>query len=228
MTTIETQAARLERLRKETGLTKYKLAKLSGVSRPMIILIESGKRDLKYGIAQKLAPHLKATPLYLMCEEESREDTAKNTIAEIKEMLRLAKEKDVETISEMLQIPIRGLIPCGIPFPEEQQDGETVGVPRERLGILATRKDLYALRVSGDSLEGDGIHKGQYVVIEPNAPLVNGAIYIVRLGNSVVARHVEKTEGKIRLRASNDHYQDLEPSEVELLGKIITWGGWQN
>jgi len=228
---IETPGERLKRLRIKAGYTKYKLAKDSGVNRALIFQAEEGSRNLSYNSAVKLAPLLKTSEKYLLSgiEEENQVSVAKNTIAEISEMLRTAKETNVEKPSELIDIPFRGLIPCGVPFPEEQQDGEMVRVPVEKLGNYAERKDLYVLRAKGDSLEGDGIHNGQNIVVLPDRDYVGKMIYIVRIGNSVVARNVEKTkDGKYRLRASNEHYQDLEPPEIELLGRVITRGGWES
>jgi transcriptional regulator with XRE-family HTH domain len=61
----EIQAERLTRARQKVGLTKYKLARMSGVNRSLIIQAESGKLPLSYKTAKQLAPHLNFSVAYL-------------------------------------------------------------------------------------------------------------------------------------------------------------------
>ena len=74
---------------------------------------------------------------------------------------------------------------------------------------------VYALKVKGNSLEGDGIQPDDIVLVLPDAPFINGKLYAVRLGNEVVARHVQQVNGTIRLIASNGLYKELQPYEIE-------------
>jgi transcriptional regulator with XRE-family HTH domain len=162
----EGQGERLERLRTEAGLTVYRLAKLSGISRTLIYLIETGRRPLKYDTAKKFAPYINATVEYLLegIEKESPEQTARKAIAEVEKLLKNVKNAEVEHPSALVTLPLRGGLPCGTPFPEEQQEGENILVPREMLGTAANNADVYALKVKGNSLEGDGSKYGIYGV----------------------------------------------------------------
>jgi len=226
-----TLGQRIKALREKKGWSKYRLGKEMGMHQGYVDDIEKDMTP-NPGIftIKKFADVLGTDLNYLMGYiDYNVEERARKTIAEIDLMLKEAKINYMENPSILEELPFLGNIPCGTPFPEEQQNGETVRVPKIELGDFAGRKDLYTLRASGDSLEGDGIYKGQYLVVLPEHSYLGKRIYIVRLGNSVIARHVEKTkEGKYRLKASNNHYQDMEPSEVELLGMVITWGGWKN
>jgi SOS-response transcriptional repressor LexA len=79
-------------------------------------------------------------------------------------LLKNVKNAEVEHPSALVTLPLRGGLPCGTPFPEEQQEGENILVPREMLGTAANNADVYALKVKGNSLEGDGSKYGIYGV----------------------------------------------------------------
>ena len=84
--------------------------------------------------------------------------------------------------------------------------------------------DLFALRVSGDSLKDAGIIEGDYVVISPmlkNA-LDQGSICAVRLeDDDVTLKKVYFAEGGVILRAANPEYPDLMRPTVRVIGKVV-------
>jgi len=124
-----------------------------------------------------------------------------------------------------VQIPVRGSVPAGYPAFREETIEEYISITKEDVGMKA--RGLYALRVDGDSLEGDNIYDGDLVIIEPHPELENGKIYIVRLGDEVLVRHVYKEENKLRLVSSNSHYEDINLKGCEILGRVILSGKWR-
>ena len=76
--------------------------------------------------------------------------------------------------------------------------------------------------VSGDSLSGDGIHDGEILVVDPDAVIEVGKIYIVRLEDGeICARHLIIEEGQVRLQSSNHLYEDLRVTGVQVIGKVV-------
>lgn len=80
---------------------------------------------------------------------------------------------------------------------------------------------MFALVVSGISLEGDGIEDGDTLLVDPDAGLQVGSIHIVRIENECCARHVFIEEEHVRLRASNGLYEEITAKELELVGKVV-------
>ena len=86
--------------------------------------------------------------------------------------------------------------------------------PALRLGIPgAVKNGLYALRVNGESLEGDGINDGDLLIVEPDPDIIDGKIYIVRLGNQAVARHSYRHGSRYKLVSSNSKYKLISPDK---------------
>lgn len=125
---------------------------------------------------------------------------------------------------EIVEIPIKGMVPAGYPSAEEERIEGYVSIPREQLGKAS--KGLFALRVSGDSLIGDDIMSNDLVIVDPTLPIINGNIYVVRLENEVVIRHVRKTDDSLELTSSNGKYQLIKATQVETLGGVILFGHW--
>jgi SOS-response transcriptional repressor LexA len=125
-------------------------------------------------------------------------------------------------IAPTVAIPLRGSVPAGYPADVTEQNMGQVECKKVLLAGVSRVSDVYALLITGSSLEGDGIHDGDIVAVDGNQKQpVNGKIYVVRLGHETAVRHVWKTNGKFRLSSSNGQFTDLEPDRFEILGRVI-------
>jgi repressor LexA len=119
------------------------------------------------------------------------------------------------------EVPVLGRIPAGFPVGVEEYKVGTL--PVERVG-LPNDPELFALKVSGDSLRDVGILEGDYVVLSPmlkNA-LDQGSVCAVRLDDDEVTlkRLYFSNEGVI-LRAANPDYPDISRTTVRVIGKVV-------
>ena len=227
----ETLGELIKKRRKEKGLSQNKLADIAGISRSYIILIEQGKRSGRTSadMILKLARALDVSPQYLMGLSDDSAEKAKRTIAEIEEMLRTARTRDVDgAVDEVRKLPILGRVPAGYPLPEEQKAEGFLPVPRAQLGYAREIPSLYVLIVTGDSLIGDDIQPGDKLIVNPNDKVVvDGKIYVVRVENEVTVKHVSKKGDRIVLEPSNHKYGVMAPDQVEILGRVILAGNWK-
>ena len=201
---------RIKDLRESRGWSQGQLAMISGVPRPTITQIEI-KSDPRAATLSKIAIAFGITTEELLGNPQINKETPDQLWQKLKAY-------------QPVSIPVRGFIPCGTPEIKEESLEDYINVPRE---LLRGKKGVYALRVSGPSLVGDGIHPGDHVVIEPGASVVDGKIYIIRLDNEIVARHIHRVNDKYKLRATNGDYRDIEPDQVEVLGRVIISGSWK-
>lgn len=207
-----------ERLKK--GLSQRQLSIMSGVSRAYINLLEGGYRGgrTSVDIITALARGLNIDIQELINVEQGKIRSFADIISEAKEYYDAL---------ELIELPIRGSVPAGIPFPNEEETGEFIEVPRQALSGFASQ-NLYALKISGHSLQGDGIYSGDSVVVNPDDTAIqDGKIYIIRLDNEVCARHVFKQNDYLRLVSSDNISQEIKASEVEILGRILLSGRWK-
>lgn len=59
------------------------------------------------------------------------------------------------------------------------------------------------------------------MIVDPEGAMVQGKIYIVKMGNEFVARHLHVEDGHFRLKASNGAYEDLRVAGVQLIGRVV-------
>lgn len=195
----------IRNLRKDRGITQFELSDKTGITRSKISLIELGKvKTYDNETLVAIAKALEMPPAEL----------------------RLRLHGEFSDTGEILQssfykVKILGNIPAGTPAANEEQDLGYIFVENSKLG--GKRLDnLFALRVNGSSLIGDGIQDGGTLIIEKNTDIVDGKIYIVRIhGNETVARHLFRKDGMIVLTSSNGFYQEMKLEEVEVIGRII-------
>jgi len=114
--------------------------------------------------------------------------------------------------AEVTQIPLIGRVAAGAPI-EAVEDDEELVIPEDMLG----RRRTYALQVQGNSMIDEGIHNGDYVVIEERGTAENGETVIALLpGNEVTLKRYFR-EGKIiRLQPANDRLGPVMVPEEDL------------
>jgi repressor LexA len=208
----------------ERGMSQRRLSKLSGVDRGHINKLLKGETDsITFRIARALAHPLNISPTIFL-------ESNLPEIAELHRSLRdvLLEAEGIAQHLEVFEIPLRGSVPAGTPFPEEENLQGTVELPRSLLVGITNLDKLYALTVSGDSLIGDSIEKGDYVIVDPTqTEIIDGKIYIILLDNESVTKHVYKLNDKVKLVSSNSEFQELEVDQLQIQGKVILGRGWR-
>ncbi len=122
--------------------------------------------------------------------------------------------------SRIVDIPLFGLIPAGLPQAREQDAEGCVSVDVESIGFKPTR-NTFALRVAGDSMIGRHILDGDIVVLEHGPDPRNGQIVAALIdGESTLKTFVVKN-GKPWLRAENPKYPNLIPAEELMIQGVF-------
>lgn len=113
------------------------------------------------------------------------------------------------------KIPLLGGIAAGLPI-EAIRTSETIDIPRDMMG-----RNVFALRVRGDSMEEDGILDGDFVIIEQTSTPKNGDIVVALVeGNNVTLKRFYRESDHIRLQPANGKYQPIRTKRVVVQGKV--------
>lgn len=203
---------KIKRLRESKGLSAAELSHRSGRDSSYISRVEDGHYK---SFTQKALSSM-AKGLGMSEAQLSRELVNESQATSVNRSPQDSFQELVPVISRL--VPVRGTIPAGIP----EESGEVVGsiyVVKE--GSL--KRGTYALKVKGDSLNGDKINNGDYLVVEPISEIdIDGAIYVLEIeGEGEVVRHVYKIDGSYRLISSNAQYRELKVSEAKVIGRAI-------
>jgi repressor LexA len=126
----------------------------------------------------------------------------------------------VKLRSRIVDIPVFGAIPAGLPQTREQDADGCVTVDVESIGFKPTR-NTFALRVAGDSMIGQHILNGDIVVLEHGPEPRNGQIVAALIdGESTLKTFIVKG-GKPYLKAENPKYPDLIPAQELMIQGVF-------
>src|SRR5262249_25153305 len=101
---------------------------------------------------------------------------------------------------EVVALPLLGRVAAGQPVEAIETD-DTLVVPEEVVG----RGQTYALRVKGDSMIGDGILDGDFVIVEERPEAENGQTVVALVGGEATVKRFHREKGgMIRLQPAND------------------------
>ena len=129
------------------------------------------------------------------------------------------KEKVMESIGELMPLPLLGKIAAGTPIEAISHEGEYFDVPASMLG----NGEFYALRVEGDSMIKAGINDDDVVVIRKTDRAQDGKIIVALVdGQEVTLKRLRREAGKVILEPENDAYKPrvLTPDRVQIQGEL--------
>ena len=118
-----------------------------------------------------------------------------------------------------VEIPMQGLIAAGRPV-ETFENPDILTIPEDMVG----RTETYALQVEGDSMITDGIHPGDYIVVESRNDAKAGDIVVALVNNSeATVKRFYKEGSMIRLQPSNPVMEPMffPLSHVQVQGVVI-------
>jgi repressor LexA len=120
----------------------------------------------------------------------------------------------------IVDIPLFGSIPAGPPQTREQDAEGCVSVDIATLGYKPTR-NAFALRVTGDSMIGQHILNGDFVVLEHGPEPRNGQIVAALIDGASTLKTFVIKGGKPFLKAENPKYPDLIPAQELMIQGVF-------
>ncbi|MCM8816111.1 MAG: transcriptional repressor LexA [Candidatus Omnitrophica bacterium] len=111
-------------------------------------------------------------------------------------------------------IPVLGKIAAGKPIIVEDFSGDFLFSQDEI-------KDVFALKVKGDSMQDAHIYDGDYVIVRKNIEINNGDIVAALVGEEATVKYFKKVRSKIFLVPANPSYEIVEIKENFIVGKVI-------
>jgi len=112
-------------------------------------------------------------------------------------------------------IPLMGAIAAGRPI-EAVRTNESIDIPRDMMG-----RNVFALRVKGESMIDDGILNGDYVIVEPAQTARNGEIVVALVDHdNVTLKRFYKEKDRIRLQPANSTMRPMFFERVTIQGKV--------
>lgn len=115
-------------------------------------------------------------------------------------------------------VPVLGKVAAGNPIVAIEDVECYVPVPQD----LCRGKEVFALRVQGESMLNAGILPDDILIVERTPVAKNGEIVVALVEDSATVKRFYKEDGHFRLQPENDSFEPIIVDEVILLGKVIS------
>ncbi|MCX8093765.1 MAG: transcriptional repressor LexA [Candidatus Goldbacteria bacterium] len=114
-------------------------------------------------------------------------------------------------------IPIIGKISAGQPIEAIENIDKYINSIYDLFG----KKDIFGLRIKGDSMIGAGIFDGDIVIVKKQATAENGEIVAVLIENEATVKRFYKDKNHIKLVAENPKYEPIISKNAQIIGKVV-------
>ena len=143
----------------------------------------------------------------------SKEDGSNRTIEILVPNEYLDEQEDV------VKVPLLGKVTAGTPIEAIEHPDETFALPVELVG---NKKEVFTLRVSGESMINVGIYDGDILIVERQQSANNGeTVVAMNKDNEATVKTFYKENGHFRLQPENDTMAPIILPNCTILGKAI-------
>jgi repressor LexA len=132
---------------------------------------------------------------------------------EVLESLGDSLERDI------IRIPLLGHIQAGSPHLAEEQIEDWINMPST---FIKGRRDVFLLKVRGDSMINAGIFEGDLVIVRPVREAKNNDIVVALLHDEATVKRFVQIKNRSYLKAENPDYKNIYPKEDWMIqGKVV-------
>jgi repressor LexA len=132
----------------------------------------------------------------------------------------LNRSQETAGVQRWREIPVIGRVTAGLPMYAQQEWEGTLVLDNEGF----PGRDLFALRVRGDSMRGVGILEGDLAVCEPRQYAADGEIVVALVGGEeATVKRFFRRHDHVELRPENPVYPVMRYGfgEVLVQGKVV-------
>lgn len=126
--------------------------------------------------------------------------------------------KNTEPEDKYIEVPMIGKVAAGMPISAIQQNTETFPLPMS----FAKNKDLFMLKVQGDSMINAAILDGDYIIVRQQSTANNGDIVVALVNNreEATVKTFYREKNHFRLQPENDEMDPIIVDELSIVGVV--------
>ena len=142
-----------------------------------------------------------------------KQDLNKNRTLEV-----LVPNEYIEKDENVLSIPLLGKVTAGTPIEAIETYDEYLTIPAN---MFNTKKEIFSLKVSGESMINVGIYDGDIVIVEKTSDAKNGeTVVAMNEDNEATVKTFYKEKDHIRLQPENSTMDPIIVPDCKILGKV--------
>lgn len=119
-----------------------------------------------------------------------------------------------------IQVPLLGYIPAGYPETKSENRHGSIAIDKQMIDCPVSHQ-LFALQVTGDSMNGRGIHDGDWVVADADASPNEGDAVVALIDGKNTLKILTLNRSRHFLKAENPDFPDLIPLEEMVIQGVV-------
>lgn len=128
-----------------------------------------------------------------------------------------------ESDEDMVEIQVLGRVAAGLPLLAEENVIDTVRVDRM---LVRGGREVFGLRVTGDSMIEAGIMSGDYIFVKKQSTAERGDIVVALIGDEATVKHFFPERDYVRFQPANSQMAPIlvrasDFKSTMLLGKVV-------
>ncbi len=140
-----------------------------------------------------------------------------------REDLKSRALRPVETTTVLVEVPLVGRVAAGQPLLAEENLEGTVKVDRFFIG---QNREVFALRVHGDSMIEDGIHDGDFIFVRKQLTADKGDTVVAMIDGEATVKRYYPEGDVIRFQPANSNMSPIlvrrrDFRSVNLIGVVV-------
>jgi repressor LexA len=119
----------------------------------------------------------------------------------------------------MIRVPLLGHVQAGSPHLAEEHIEEWINLPQT---LIKGRRDVFLLKVRGDSMINAGMFEGDLVIVRPTKEAKHNDIVVALLHDEATVKRFVQIKNRAYLKAENPDYPNIYPKEEWMIqGKVV-------
>lgn len=137
---------------------------------------------------------------------------------------RLALGLGVKKDSNVVEVPVLGKVAAGAPLLAVENVEDSVRIDSFFIG--ANGKEVFALRVKGESMIEDGIYDGDYLFVKKTPAASPGDIVVALIEDEATVKRYYPENDRIRFQPANSTMQPIYVNKADfkstmILGQVV-------
>ncbi|MDD5156375.1 MAG: transcriptional repressor LexA [Candidatus Omnitrophica bacterium] len=122
-------------------------------------------------------------------------------------------------VKGLVAVPVMGNVQAGSPHLAEEHIEDWINLPQT---MVKGRRDVFLLRVRGDSMINAGIFENDLVIVRPTKEVKNNDIVVALLHDEATVKRFIQIKNRSYLKAENPDYKNIYPKEEWMVqGKVV-------
>ena len=132
----------------------------------------------------------------------------------------------LELGGEVIEVPVVGKVAAGAPILAQENITDHVRIDSFLLGDSASARKVFALKVTGDSMIGDGILDGDYIFVRKSLQALSGEIVVAMIEDEATVKRFFPEGDRIRFQPSNPRLKPIYVSrdefrDTQIIGVVV-------